>query len=79
VDSWCLSHGLDWSPKGNNLAVTWFTGGWSVLNLDDPLFPAEVAYYQAEDSATYSTLWVGKYLYTNDMHRGVEGFQIKGS
>ncbi len=78
VDSWCLSHGLDWSPKGRNLAVTWFTGGWSVLNLDDPLAPKEAAYYQAENSATYSVLWAGKYLYSNDMHRGTEGFLIKG-
>lgn len=78
VDSWCLSHGLDWAPKGHNLAVTWFTGGWSVLNLDDPLTPKEVAYFQAEDSAAYSVLWAGKYLYSNDMHRGTEGFLIKG-
>lgn len=78
VDSWCLSHGLDWAPKGRNLAVTWFTGGWSVLNLDNPLTPKEVAHFQAEDSATYSVLWVGKTLYSNDMHRGVEGFSIKG-
>lgn len=77
--SWCLSHGLDWAPKGRNLAVTWFTGGWSVLNLDDPLNPEEVAYFMAEDSATYSVLWVGKYLYSNDMAgRGTEGFLIKG-
>lgn len=77
--SWCLSHGLDWAPKGRNLAVTWFTGGWSVLNLDNPLAPKEVAYFQAEDSATYSVLWAGKYLYTNDMaSRGAEGFLIKG-
>ncbi len=78
ADSWCLSHGLDWAPKGRNLAVTWFTGGWSVLNLDNPLMPTEVAYYQASDSATYSILWAGKYLYSNDMHRGTEGFLIKG-
>lgn len=78
VDSWCLSHGLDWAPKGHNLAVTWFTGGWSVLNLDNPLMPEEVAYFQAENSATYSVLWAGKYLYSNDMHRGTEGFSIKG-
>ncbi|MFP5297480.1 MAG: LVIVD repeat-containing protein [Actinomycetota bacterium] len=77
--SWCLSHGLDWAPKGRNLAVTWFTGGWGVLNLDNPLQPTEVAYFQAEDSATYSVLWVGKYLYSNDMNsRGTEGFLIKG-
>jgi hypothetical protein len=76
--SWCLSHGLDWHPKTNNLAVTWFTGGWSVLNADNPLTPTEVAWGRAEDSTTYSTLWAGDLLWTNDMLRGAEAFSVKG-
>ena len=78
VDSWCLSHGLDWMPGKNYLGATWFTGGWSVLDLTDPASPTEVASFQAEDSATYSVLWHQGRLYTNDMHRGAEGFSIKG-
>lgn len=78
VPSWCLSHGLDWMPKTHNLAVTWFTGGVSVLNLDNPLMPKEVAHFQAEDSATYSALWHDGRLYTNDMRRGMDAFTIKG-
>lgn len=79
VDSWCLSHGLDWHPTTNNIAVTWFTGGWSVIDANNPLQPKEAAYFQApEDSATYSALWHRGNLYTNDMHRGVEGFKISG-
>ena len=79
VDSWCLSHGLDWMPGTHNLAVTWFTGGWSVLNIDgQSVAPTEVAYFMAEDSATYSALWHEGKLYTNDMHRGLDAFMIKG-
>lgn len=79
VDSWCLSHGLDWHPKTNNIAVTWFTGGWSVIDVNDPIQPTEVAYFHApESSAAYSALWHQGNLYVNDMHRGVEGFKIKG-
>ncbi|MDQ4065265.1 MAG: hypothetical protein M3161_04395, partial [Actinomycetota bacterium] len=33
LESWCLSHGLDWHPNTNNLAVTWFTGGVSVIDV----------------------------------------------
>jgi hypothetical protein len=75
-----LSHGLDWHPKTNNLAVTWFTGGWSVLDVNDgALQPKEVAYFQSpEDSAAYSALWHQGNLFINDMHRGVEGFKISG-
>ena len=79
VDSWCLSHGLDWMPGTHNLAVTWFTGGWSVINIDgQSVQPTEVAYFMAEDSATYSALWHDGKLYTNDMHRGLDAFSIKG-
>lgn len=78
VDSWCLSHGLDWMPGSHNLAVTWFTGGWSVINIDGQSpFPTEVAYFMAEDSATYSALWHNGKLYTNDAARGMDAFEVK--
>jgi hypothetical protein len=78
IKSWCLSHGLDWQPGTHNLGVTWFTGGWSVLNLDNPTLPEEIAHFQAEDSATYSILWHNGNLYTNDSIRGMEAFSVKG-
>ncbi len=76
VPSWCLSHGLDWQPGTHNVAVTWFTGGWSVINADGAT-PTEVAHYQADDSRTYSALWHDGKLYTNDMARGVDAFEVK--
>jgi hypothetical protein len=78
VDSWCLSHGLDWMPGTHYLGVTWFTGGWSVLSIDQSAVPVEVAHFMAPDSATYSVLWHEGKLYTNDMHRGLDAFTIKG-
>lgn len=78
VPSWCLSHGLDWMPGSRNLAVTWFTGGVSVLDLSDPVAPKEAAYFQADNSWTYSALWHRGRLYTNDMGRGVDVFAIEG-
>ena len=79
VDSWCLSHGLDWMDGTHYLGVTWFTGGWSVLSLDQTALPQEVAYFQdPEQSATYSILFHDGKLFTNDMHRGMDAFTIKG-
>lgn len=78
VGSWCLSHGLDFHPTKDAVAVTWFTGGVSVIDVTDPTMPTEAAYFQAEDSAAYSTLWHGGYLWTNDHMRGVDAFTIKG-
>ncbi|HEV2755883.1 MAG TPA: hypothetical protein VG318_08925 [Actinomycetota bacterium] len=76
VPSWCLSHGLDWQPGTHNVAVTWFTGGWSVINADGTT-PTEVAHFQAEDSQTYSALWHDGRLYTNDAARGFDAFEVK--
>lgn len=78
VDSWCLSHGLDWMPGTHYLGVTWFTGGWSILSLDQTALPQEVAYFMAEDSATYLAKFHNGRMYTNDMHRGFDAFSIKG-
>lgn len=77
--SWCLSHGLDWQPGTRNLGVTWFTGGWSVLDVSDPLQPAEVAWGQSENASTYSVLWgENGDLYTNDFSNGFDAFKVSG-
>lgn len=76
--SWCLSHGLDWQPGTHNLAVTWFTGGWSVLDVSDPTRPTEVAWGQSEAASTYSVLWHNGNLYTNDFSHGFDGFKVSG-
>lgn len=78
VPSWCLAHGLDWQPGTHNLAVTWFTGGMSVLDVSTPSVPSEAAFYQVENAAAFSALWHGGRLWVNDTRYGVQVFDIKG-
>ena len=78
VESWCLSHGLDWHPKKDFIAVTWFTAGVSVLDASNPVAPSEYAYYDTDKNAVYSTLWHDGYLATNDHIKGFELFKVKG-
>jgi hypothetical protein len=78
VGSWCLSHGLDWHPKKDFVAVTWFTAGVSVIDARDPVALSEYAYYDTPNNAVYSTLWHGGYLSTNDHMKGFELFKVKG-
>ena len=78
VGSWCLSHGLDWHPKKDFFAVTWFTAGVSVMDASDPTAPTEYAYYDTAKNAVYSTLWHDGYLATNDHINGFELFKVKG-
>lgn len=78
VGSWCLSHGLDWHPKKDMVAVTWFTAGVSVIDASNPVAPSEYAYYDTAGNAVYSTLWHDGYLATNDHMNGFELFKVKG-
>ena len=78
VASWCMSHGLDFHPTKDAVAVTWFTGGVSVIEVSGQSPPVESAYFQAEDSMTYSALWHAGYLWTNDHMRGVDALEIEG-
>ena len=77
--SWCLSHGLDWQPGTRNLGVTWFTGGWSVIDVSNPTSLVEVAWGMSENASTYSILWgENGQLYTNDFSHGFDAFKISG-
>jgi hypothetical protein len=78
VDSWCMSHGLDWHKKKDVVAVTWFTAGTSIIDTSDPVQPKEIAYMDADDAAAYSTLWHEGYLWINDHKRGVDVLKVKG-
>lgn len=73
----CTSHDFGWIDS-KNVVVPWYTGGFSVLNLEDPGSPEEIAHYQPEDT----NMWEAKYyrgrIYTSDMERGFEALEIRG-
>lgn len=76
--SWCLAHLIDWQPGTYNLAVPWFSGGVSVLDFSEPSAPEEIAYYQAEPSASYAVAWHRGRLYASDNFQGLLVLQIEG-
>lgn len=78
VPSWCLAHGLDWAPRSRHLAVTWFTGGLSVLDFTNPLQPTEHAWFQHEKAGAYSVLWHDGFLFSNDVYNGMDMLKIDG-
>ncbi|MGH2805834.1 MAG: LVIVD repeat-containing protein [Actinomycetota bacterium] len=78
VASWCLAHLIAWQPGTHNLAVPWFTGGVSVLDLSNPSVPREMAYYQAERSASYAVAWHREHLYVSDEYQGLLVLEIEG-
>ncbi|MGH2729832.1 MAG: LVIVD repeat-containing protein, partial [Actinomycetota bacterium] len=78
ANGWCTAHNLNFVPGTNMGVISWYTGGTSVLDLSDPLFPEEIAYYQPDDADTWSSYWFDGLIYSNDIARGLEVLEVKG-
>ena len=76
VSTWCTSHQFSFTPEGD-LAVPWFTGGTSTIDLSDPANPVETGYYQPDDAIAYSSQYRDGFLYISDMNRGFEVVAVK--
>lgn len=76
LPTWCTSSGLDWHPRVNKIALTWVTGGMSVVRVSGREID-EIAHYRAHDSASASVRWHRDRLYTNDIMRGLEVFKLR--
>jgi hypothetical protein len=76
-DGHCTSHDFGWVDN-KALVVPWYTGGFSVLSVEDPGAPEEIAHYQPSDT----DMWEAKYyrgrIYTSDVERGFEAFEVSG-
>lgn len=76
-NTWCTAHNYNFIPGTRFLVSAWYTGGTSVLDLSNPSVPKEVAYFQADDSAAWSSYYYGGRIYVNDISRGTDVIQIK--
>jgi hypothetical protein len=65
-------------PKGRKVLVSaWYTGGTSIVDVDELLAgataaSAEVGFYQPSGASTWSSYWYNGFIYTNDIFRGVD-------
>jgi hypothetical protein len=75
---WCTAHNLNFVGKTRQAVVSWYTGGTSVVDFSDPMFPTEVAYFQPEDTDVWSSYYFGGYIYTNDLRRGIDVLKVDG-
>ena len=75
---WCTAHNLNFVGKTRQAVISWYTGGTSVVDFSDPLFPTEVAYFTPDDTNSWSSYFFDKYIYTNDLNRGIDVLEVKG-
>jgi len=80
--SYCSVHNGNLIPvAGRYLLVTaWYHGGTSVIDFTNPSNPHEIAYYDADGSPTqsyaWSSYWYNGKIYTNDISRGQDVFDL---
>jgi hypothetical protein len=76
-DGPCTSHDFNWADN-RTVVMPWYTGGFSVINAEDPTAPEEIAYYQPDETNTWSAHYYEGRIYTNDMVRGFEALEVAG-
>ena len=75
---WCTAHNLNFVGKTRQAVISWYTGGTSIVDFSDPLFPSEVAYFTPDDANVWSSYFFDDYVYVNDLNRGIDVLKVKG-
>ncbi len=78
ASDWCTAHNLNFVGETSQAVVSWYTGGTSVVDFSDPLFPVEVAYFMPDDTNSWSSYWHQGSIYINDLNRGIDVLKVKG-
>lgn len=76
-DGTCTSHDFNFA-NDRTVVVPFYTGGFSVISIEDPSAPEEIAHYQPGGTDMWSAHWYRGRIYTNDMGRGFEALKVRG-
>ncbi|GHC90199.1 hypothetical protein GCM10007079_36320 [Nocardiopsis terrae] len=85
-DQVCVAHNGSLIPvPGRNYFVqSWYQGGISVIDFNDPKNPREIGYFDADsridpdvqDNDTWSTYYYNGYVYSSDIVRGLDVLRL---
>ena len=74
---WCTAHNLNFVGDTRQAVISWYTGGTSIVDFTDPLFPSEVAYFTPDDANVWSSYFYDGLVYVNDLNRGIDVLKVK--
>lgn len=88
----CTAHLYNYIPQTNGqdiIVSAWYQGGTSVIDANNPASAKEIAYYDANSPTTggttavksdvWAAYWYNGYIYSNDILRGLDVFQLTDS
>lgn len=84
VSQFCTAHNFNIVPRSGRyiLVSAWYMGGTSVADFTDPANPVEVGFYDAQQprrSDVWSSYWYNGRIYTNDIARGFDVYNLSDS
>ena len=75
---WCTAHNLNFVGKTRQAVISWYTGGTSVVDFENPTLPKEVAYFRPSDTDVWSSYYFDGRIWINDLRRGIDVIEVKG-
>jgi hypothetical protein len=76
----CWAHNFNFVPRTRTLVMAWWQAGTSVYDLSNPRRPREIAHFQPDTAAVWSSYWYRGRIYVNSGSgayvlevRGLEG------
>lgn len=61
----CWAHNFNFVPGTRLMVIAWWKAGTSVVDLSDPKEPKEVAHFQPDNAAAWSSYWYDGRIYVN--------------
>jgi hypothetical protein len=74
----CTAHNFNIIPGENVVVSAFYKGGTRLIDFSDPANPVEVGFAVPEGAVTWSSYFHDGYVFTGDMHRGMDVLAITG-
>jgi hypothetical protein len=74
----CTAHNFNVIPGKNLIVAGWYKAGTRLIDFSDPANPVQKGFIVPDGSVTWSAYWHDGFIYTGDMHRGMDVIAVEG-
>lgn len=72
----CTAHNNMFVPGTKHLLSAWYAAGTTVVDLEDPSRPTEIAYFHPSDASALAAYWHRGRVFVSDMNRGLDVLKV---
>ena len=74
----CTAHNFNFAEGTRKVVASWYTGGTSVIDFQDPSAPREIAHYRPDDADAWSSYFYRGHVFVSDGNRGLAMLRVDG-